>query len=231
MIMVGDFDLDEVKPLIEKYVGSLPKGKKAPKWIDRNEDLTRKNVLNDFAVDMQTPMTTVAQIYRMDDKYSVENDLTYQALEYILNMLYVETLREDEGGTYGASVAVQLAREPKEFGMMQVVFQTNPPSADKLRKLAADGIRGIAENGPTAEQFDKTVKNLEKNIPELRINNNYWRMRIKEWYDYGIDYDKDHEAALKTLTPEKIKALAAKFLADGNLIEIVMRPDNTGEAE
>ena len=231
MIMVGDFDLNEVKPLIEKYVGSLPKGKKAPKWIDRNEDLTRKNVLNDFAVDMQTPMTTVAQIYRMDDKYSVENDLTYQALEYILNMLYVETLREDEGGTYGASVAVQLAREPKEFGMMQVVFQTNPPSADKLRKLAADGIRGIAENGPTAEQFDKTVKNLEKNIPELRINNNYWRMRIKEWYDYGIDYDKDHEAALKTLTPEKIKALAAKFLADGNLIEIVMRPDNTGEAE
>ena len=231
MIMVGDFDLNEVKPLIEKYVGSLPKGKKAPKWIDSNEDLTRKNVLNDFAVDMQTPMTTVAQIYRMDDKYSVENDLTYQALEYILNMLYVETLREDEGGTYGASVAVQLAREPKEFGMMQVVFQTNPPSADKLRKLAADGIRGIAENGPTAEQFDKTVKNLEKNIPELRINNNYWRMRIKEWYDYGIDYDKDHEAALKTLTPEKIKALAAKFLADGNLIEIVMRPDNTGEAE
>ena len=231
MIMVGDFDLDEVKPLIEKYVGSLPKGRKAPKWIDRNQDLTRKNVLDDFSVDMQTPMTTVAQIYRMDDRYTVENDLTYQALEYILNMLYVETLREDEGGTYGASVAVQLSREPKEFGMMQIVFQTNPPSADKLRQLAAEGIRGIAQNGPTAEQYDKTVKNLEKNIPELRINNSYWRARLKDWYDYGIDYDKEHEAALKSLTPEKIKNLAAKFLADGNLIEIVMRPDKTAEAE
>ncbi len=231
MIMVGDFDIDEVKPMIEKYVGSLAKGKKAPKWIDRNEDVTRKSVVNDFAVDMQTPMTTVAQMYRMDDKYSVENDLVYQALEYILNMIYVETLREDEGGTYGASVSVSLAREPKQFGLLQIVYQTNPPSADKLRSLALEGLRKVASEGPTAEQYDKTVKNLEKNIPELRINNNYWRMRLKEWYDYGIDYDKDHEAALKTLTPEKVKALAAKFLAEGNLIEVVMRPDNTGETE
>ena len=60
-IMVGDFTPEEVKPLVEKYIGSLPKGKKAPKWIDRNEDITTKNVVNDFAVDMQTPMSTAVQ--------------------------------------------------------------------------------------------------------------------------------------------------------------------------
>ena len=230
-IMVGDFVIDDVKPLVEKYIGSLPKGKKAPKWIDRNEDITRKNVVNDFAVDMQTPMTTAAQIYRVDDKYSVENSIVYSALEYILNMLYVETLREDEGGTYGASVSASLSREPKEYGMLQVAFQTNPDSADKLRSLAKDGIRGIAENGPTAEQYDKTYKNLEKNIPERRITNNYWMSSIKNWYDHGDDIDKEYEAALKTLTPEKIKNLAARMLSEGNLVEVVMRPDKTGEAE
>jgi len=230
-IMVGDFTPEEVRPLVEKYIGSLPKGKKAPKWIDRNEDLTRKNVVNDFAVDMQTPMTTVAQVYRMDDSYSVANGMVYSALEYILNMLYVETLREDEGGTYGASVSAQLNREPKQFGMLQVVFQTNPASADKLRDLAKEGLRGIATNGPTAEQYDKTYKNLEKNIPERRITNSYWLSSIKNWYDHGNDADKEYEAALQTLTPEKIKALAARILSEGNLIEIVMRPDKTGEAE
>ena len=231
MIMVGDFDIDEVKPLIEKYVGSLPKGKKAPSWIDRNEDLTRKNVVNDFAVDMQTPMSTAVQVYRLDDTYSEENLVVYNALEYILNMLYVETLREDEGGTYGASVSAQLNREPKQFGMLQVAFQTNPASADKLRQLAADGLRGIATDGPTAEQYDKTIKNLEKNIPERRITNSYWMSAIKEWYDFGNDTDKEYEAALNALTPGKIKNLAARFLSEGNLIEIVMRPDKTGEAE
>ena len=231
MIMVGDFDVNEVKPLIEKYVGSLPKGKKAPNWIDRNEDLTRKNVVNDFAVDMQTPMTTVAQIFRMDDSYSYDKALVYSALEYILNMVYVETLREDEGGTYGASVSAMMNREPKQFGMMQVVFQTNPASADKLRALAIDGIKKIAEEGPTADQFEKTYKNLEKTIPESRITNSYWMGAIKDWYDYGEDTDAEFDPALKALTPEKIKNLAARFLSEGNLIEIVMRPDKTGESE
>ena len=231
MIMVGDFDIDEVKPLIEKYVGSLPKGKKAPKWIDRGEDVTRKNVVNDFSVDMQTPMTTVAQVFRMDDSYSFENQIVYSALEYILNMLYVETLREDEGGTYGASVSASLSREPKQYGVLQVVYQTNPSSADKLRQLAVDGIRKIASEGPTAEQYDKTVKNLEKTIPEQRITNSYWMRALKNWYDYGLDTEKEAEAAVKALTPEKVKALAARFLSEGNLVEIVMRPDKTAEAE
>ena len=231
LIMVGDFDVNEVKPMIEKYVGSLPKGKKAPKWIDRNEDVTRKNVVNDFAVDMQTPMTTVAQIYRMDDKYSFENQIVYSALEYILNMMYIETLREDEGGTYGASVSASLSREPKEYGILQIVYQTNPSSADKLRQLALDGLRKVASEGPTAEQFDKTVKNLEKNIPERRISNSYWMRAIKNWNDYGEDVDKLYDSALSVLTPEKVKALAARILSEGNLIEIVMRPDKTAESE
>ena len=231
MIMVGDFDVEEVKPLIEKYVGSLPKGKKAPKWIDRGEDITRKNVVNDFSVDMQTPMTTVAQVFRMDDTYSFENQIVYSALEYILNMLYVETLREDEGGTYGASVGAELSREPKQYGVLQIVYQTNPSSADKLRQLAIDGVRKIAAEGPTAEQYEKTVKNLEKTIPEQRITNSYWMRAIKNWYDFGLDTEKEAEAAVKALTPEKVKALAARFLSEGNLIEVVMRPDKTAEAE
>ena len=187
--------------------------------------------MNDFAVDMQTPMTTVAQIFRMDDSYSYDKALVYSALEYILNMVYVETLREDEGGTYGASVSAMMNREPKQFGMMQVVFQTNPASADKLRALAIDGIKKIATEGPTAEQFEKTYKNIEKTIPENRITNSYWMGAIKDWYDYGEDTDAEFDPALKALTPEKIKNLAARFLSEGNLIEIVMRPDKTGESE
>ena len=231
MIMVGDFDIDEVKPLVEKYVGSLPKGKKAPKWVDPNEDITRKSVVNDFKVDMQTPKATAIQVTRVDDRYTADNAVVYRALEYILNMLYTETLREDEGGTYGASVSLELRRIPKQYGLLQVAFETNPSSADKLRKLALDGLRGIAENGPTAEQYEKTVKNLEKNIPERKITNSYWLYSLKNWVDYNEDSVTASEAAVENLTPEKVKALAAKFINEGNLIEIVMRPDKAAEAE
>lgn len=230
-IMVGDFNIDEVKPLIEKYVGSLPKGRKAPEWIDTNEDLVKDNVTNDFKVDMQTPKVTAAQIHRVDEVYSVENEVLYDALDYILNMLYTETLREDEGGTYGAGVSASLNREPKTEGVLQISFETNPSSADKLRQLAVDGLRGIAENGPTAEQFDKTVKNMQKNIPERRITNSYWMSALMTWNDHGTDIDAEREAAVNALTPQKIQAVAARLVNEGNMIEIVMRPDRTAEAE
>ena len=231
MIMVGDFDVDEVKPLVEKYVGSLPKGKKAPVWKDAGPHLVKENVLEDFKIDMQTPKSTAVLVYRLSDDYSVTNALTYSALEYILNMLYVETLREDEGGTYGAGVDASLSRLPQGEGVLQISFETNPSSADKLRALAVEGLRGIATDGPTAEQFDKTVKNLQKNIPERKITNTYWLNSLKTWCDYGEDVVTEYEAAVEALTPDKVKALAARILDEGNLIEVVMRPDHTAESE
>ena len=139
-------------------------------------------------------------------------------------MVYTETLREDEGGTYGASSSVEVSNKPDERHVLQVIFQTNVDSADKLRELAKSGLRSIAENGPTAEMFDKTVKNLQKTQPENRQRNAYWSSMLLLNARYGFDYDKEYEAAVNALTPEKVKA-AAQELLDGNFVELVMRPE------
>ena len=173
---------------------------------------------------MSTPMVTVLQVYNVLKPYNVADEVACDALSYILDMLYTETLREDEGGTYGASSASEVSNKPDERHMMQVVFQTNVESADKLRELAKSGFRSIAENGPSAEQFDKTVKNLQKTIPENRQKNAYWSSILLQNARYGYDYDKDYEAAVNALTPEKVKAAAQEFL-NGNFIELVMRPE------
>ena len=146
-------------------------------------------------------------------------------------MIYVETLREEEGGTYGASVSVSLSRRPKEVGVLEVYFDTNPSSADKLREIALEGIRQIAENGPSEEQFNKTIKNLEKNIPERKITNSYWMSALTNWVDFGEDMVEEYEAAVKALTPADIQALASSFVNESNKIEIVMRPGKTAEKE
>lgn len=231
IIIAGDFDKDEIKPLVEKYLGSLPKGKKAPEWIDRKESITTKTVTNDFKVDMQTPKTTVYQVLRRDEAYSVDKLVAYEALNYILDMVYVETLREEEGGTYGASVQASLSRIPKAYGYLLIGFDTNPSSADKLRALALDGLKKLAENGPDADQFDKALKNLQKTLPESKIKNSFWMNAIKLWYDSGIDYALEYEHAIETLTPDKVKAVADAFYNHSNLIEVIMRPDKSAEKE
>jgi zinc protease len=231
VLIVGDFGTDTLKTYVEKYIGSLPKGKKASKWIDRHDDMASGKIENIFPVDMQTPQSTVCQIYNMPYAYSVKNQVIMDAIQYILDMIYTDTLREDEGGTYGASTQVSLSKYPKEKAMVLVIFNTKPSSADKLRALAVSGMKNLAENGPTDEQFSKTIENFKKQIPEKRVDNDYWMSQLFHYCVYGENEDQLYEKAVNELKPEDIKDMLQKITSSGNYIEIVMNPGKSAEKE
>ena len=229
--ITGDFQPEAIRPLVQKYIGSLPKGKKPLQWVDDGNDILPGRRIDDFAVDMQTPMTTVLEVLTAPMPYSFETSVAISAVSYIMDMRYTKSLREDEGGTYGASTSGSITREPKQQAVFQVTFQCKPSVADKLRELAAQGLKDLAENGPTAEEFDMTLKNLQKNIPERRIRNSYWEGALKNFYRHGLDTDKGYEAAVNALTPLAIQRMTQALLAHDNFAELVMRPDNTAEEE
>ena len=231
--IVGNIDPDTLKPLVEKYIGSLPKKGKALKWQNVGPEFVQGKVENAFGVDMQTPKTSVFQLYNSYDvKYSVAEKVNLSAASYILDMIYTSTLREEEGGTYGASSAMAIEKYPAERAYAQVAFDTNPSSADKLRELAISGLRKLAEEGPDAEQMTRVRENFAKNIPESRIRNNYWLENINYFYRYGgMDYDAEYEAAVAALSAESIKKAVADLLASGNILEVVMSPASSAERE
>ena len=116
--------------------------------------------------------------------------------------------------------------------MVQVYFDTNPSSADKLRELATAGLKKLATEGPTAEQMTRVTENFKKNIPEKRIQNNYWMDVINHWYRFGnADYDAEYEAAVNALSADGIRNAVARIMDSGNFIEVVMSPDKAAERE
>ena len=68
------------------------------------------------------------------------------------------------------------------------------------------------------------VENLKKNLPESRINNNYWMSALNHYLEYGEDYDVLYEQAINSLTAADIKALLQAILAEGNFIEVTLTP-------
>lgn len=231
VVIAGDFDIEEIKPLVLKYFGSLPKGKKATDWIDPQVDILPGKRTNDFSVDMQTPMSTVYYTWSADTEYSIKKDIALSAASYILDMKYTKSLREDEGGTYGASSIARLAREPKGKASIIVAFNTKPEQADKLREIAASELNALGENGPSAEEFSMAKKNLEKNIPEKRTRCNYWLDILLQHERFGGDKDAEYEAAVNALTAEDVRSIVKEITASGNLVEMIMRPGKTTENE
>ena len=203
----------------------MPGGKKGTKFIDRNEDIVKGNVVKDEAIVMETPKSTVLQVYTADMPYSVKNEVLLDIAKLYLDMVYVETLRESEGGTYGASVAVVCGREPKDAAILQVAFETNPESAEKLSKLAAEGVQKLIAEGIPADKFDMIIKNIQKNIPQDRISNRYWGSALQKYVEFGEMYDSEYEEAVNGATPEAAVQALKKLVDAGNFIQLVVSPE------
>ena len=224
-VVVGDVDVDELKPLVEKYIGSIKKGKKAPAWKDCKTGPVDGIVEKVDPAKMETPQSTVLLNYHAPLAYSAANSAALDAVSYILDMRYVASLREEIGGTYGAHTAAYQEKYPEETGTIMVQFQCKPELCDTLLTVAKAQLAEFVADGPTEEEFNMTVLNLRKKIPENRISNNYWMSRITDLLDGYPEYDKAYEAAVEALTAEKIRAAAAAVVNSGNKVEYVMVPE------
>ena len=225
LYIVGNVDPASIKPLVAKYCGSLAKGKKAAKWnLDNIPSAVKGEARDIFNQTMKTPKATVLQVYTADVPYTIQKEVDLNAAKFILDMIYTETLREEEGGTYGASAMANINFEPRSEAMVQVYFDTNTEQQEKLRTLAINGMKGLAENGPTTEQLTRAIENAKKNVPEKRISNSYWLNALKLSADLGVDYDAEYEKAVNNISAEGIKAVLSEILSQGNMQEIVMLP-------
>ena len=224
--VVGNVDAETLKPLVTKYIASLPGGKKGSKFIDRKEDIVKGNVAKNEAIVMETPKSTVLQVYTANTPYSVKNEVLLDIAKLYLDMVYVETLRESEGGTYGASVATVCGREPKNVAILQVAFETNPESAEKLAKLAVDGVQKLISEGIPADKFDMIIKNVQKNIPQDRISNGYWSGVLQKYVEFGDKYDSEYENAVNAATPEAVVEAVKKLVEADNFIQLIVSPEN-----
>ena len=223
--IVGNVNPAEIKPLVEKYIGSIAKGKKADQVNkDNTLSIVKGKIDESVKIAMETPKSTVLQVYTAYMPIDTKTEVALEVANYVLDMIYTKTIREEEGGTYGVGTAMVGQRDPEERVVIQVSFDTNPEQAPKLRELALKGLKELAENGPELEKFNMAIENFKKNIPETRISNSYWMSNISEYLDHGYDYDAEYEAAVNSVTPEDVKAVLQAVLAQNNLIEITSAP-------
>ena len=226
LYIVGNVDVESLKPLVEKYCASLPKGKKASDWNLDNVTRFVKGTESDiFKTSMSTPKVTAVQVYNADIPFTLQKSVNLKAASFILDMIYTATLREEEGGTYGASASVDFGYEPIERAVIQVAFETNTEQQETLRALAIKGLRELAQNGPSEEQLSRAIENAKKNLPENRITNSYWLTALRYKEAHGGDYDAEYEQSVNSISAEGIQAVLNEILSQNNFYEIVMLPE------
>ncbi len=222
--IVGNVDPQELKPMVELYLGSLPAATEPAGWVKNDNRIQKGKVENHFNVVMETPKTSIVNVYSADIDYTLENQVYMDALKSILDMAYVKSLREDEGGTYGATVQVITADQPEPHAAMIILFDTDPEKQERMRQIVESDVTNLVDNGPSEEYVNKTKENFLKNRQENMIRNNFWNQVLVNYYTDDIDIMTDYEQIVKDINPGSVQKFLKKILKQGNFIDISMNP-------
>ena len=135
-------------------------------------------------------------------------------LQGILDLVYTEKVREEEGGTYGVTINASSQKRPEEKAMLMVMFECDPERAQELKAIIYKELEEIAKNGPRQVDLEKTVSNLLKTREEALQHNSYWANTVRNYYLTGIDSNDNRNYAdiLNKFTVKKVKKMAKKFL-------------------
>ena len=224
-IIAGNVDLKTLKPLVEKYIGSLPTSKSVEYAVVDDGVRYAGNITNEFRKKMEQPKVSVRLIYTGAIEDNAKNRLIVDLLSRALDSRYMVSIREEKGGTYGVSVQGAIDEYPTENYFMAIVFDTNDQLADELVEICDKEIRKIAQEGPLADDVAKAKEFLQKNYANVLDNNSGWVSAITRWYEEGYNYKEEYLGILESVTLEDVKALAQKMLDDNNRTLVMMRPE------
>ena len=221
---VGNIDPETLKPLAEKYIGSIPAARKPLNYVDDKVEPVKGEVAEEFTAPMQQPKVSVVYYFSGKMPYTFKDKVALTFLTQALDSRYLISIREEKGGTYGVSVQGSTEYIPREAYDMTISFDTNEEMADELCEIVMKEIEEIAANGPRSEDIEKTREFMLKSWKNSLEMNSGWMNYIQAKYGSGLDYVGQYEQAVRNLTNADVQALAKKLLADGNLVKVIMRP-------
>ena len=200
--IVGNIDEETIKPLVEKYIGSIKDEEREETWKDNGVRGPKGLTERVIELDLQDPKATVITNFSKEMPYSMYNSICNSILQGVLDLRYTENIREKEGGTYGVGVSAGSSRIPYSEYSMTMQFDCDPARAEHLKTLIYAETEKLQKEAPTEEEMNKVISNMEKSREQSKNHNKYWMNALYSYYVTGINTadPKNYEEILSKIT-------------------------------
>ena len=226
-VFVGSFKEEELIPLIEKYIASLPASGKKFNYVDNK--VRTVNGKKQLTVNKgKEQKSLILAFYAGEIPYSEDLDLKTQAMSEVLNIRIIEELREKIQGIYGGGTFASLEKVP--YGSYNFVLQLpcGPEKVDTLVKAVKQEFEMLAKNGPTQEYLDKVKKQwLEAHKTDMK-ENGVWLDELLSFKSQGGDPKRflEYEKYVNALTPKDVQQAANLILNGKNQFFAILMPES-----
>ena len=235
VMIFGDFDRDAAVEALRTTFGALPPRDavdpatfaprpEAPEAGGR-EVLYHRGDANQAAALLAWPVGSGLAEVRDSRQLEILSQI-------VMNRLFDE-IRERTGASYAPQTRVDWPTDDVGGGTMIALAQLKPEDVLKFYAAADEIVADLAANGPTADELSRVTEPLRQTVLRATTGNGFWMWQLR-----GATRDPQRLRVMGTLlddysvtTPEAMKALAQKYLASRERLEIAIVPEGTSLGE
>jgi len=223
---VGNFDEATMKPLVERYLGSLPSLKRKEAWKDIGVKLP-VGVIEKKVEKGIEPKSRAAIVFSGPFAFDQERRIAFRSMSEILQTRLLELIREELGGTYSITAAYSYQKFPKPEYSITIQFGCSPDRTDDLIKRVFGEIEKFKAEGPTEKQLNDEKEALLREFETNSKQNAYLLNQIAQRFNNNED-----PAGLwlipdfyKKLDAATVKDAAKQYLNTQSFIKVTLFPE------
>ena len=225
-VFAGSFDLDLMKPLVERYLASLPSAGRPETWKDVGMR-PPKGVIEKTVEKGIEQKSQVALVFTGPFEWTQPNRIAIRSMASVLENRLRETLREDLSGTYGVSVSSSYKKFPRSEYSLSINFTCSPARVDELVKAMLKEIDGLKTGGPSEKHTSDVKETMLRDYETNMKTNAYVMGQLVARYDGGEDPAGIYGLAefYKKLDGAAIQQAAKTYLDTTNYVKVVLMPE------
>jgi zinc protease len=226
-VFVGNVDTTTLKPLVERYLASLPAAGRVDSTRVNGPGAPKGIVQSTVKKGVENKATTVID-FTGPCVFSPETRFALRALMDAVQLRLTESLREKLGGTYSPNVNGGCSRVPRQEYNIQVSYGSSPDNVEMLSKAVFALIDSLQTQGPTPADLEKTREQIIREHEIELKQNQYWLSAITTRDQAGEDIAGivgPYDEMVRKLTAAQIREAARKYFNVANYARFVLLPE------
>ncbi|TAE59655.1 MAG: insulinase family protein, partial [Bacteroidetes bacterium] len=224
-VLTGSFDVEQIKPLLATYLGSLPSAGRKESWKDVGAPIP--SAMTETFRKGSEPKSQVILQFNGPFEWTPQNRFMLNNALQVLNIMMRESMREEKGGVYGVGANASSQRDPRSRYAVNITFTCSPDNAESLIQTALTDAANLVKDGPSEKNLQKIkeiqLKELEVNVQE----NDWWIEQLAFSYQYGGDPEAllNLKSKIEAVTAADVQAAAKRYFDPARLARMVLLPE------
>jgi zinc protease len=229
--MAGGMELHEVRPLVERYLASLPSTDARETAIDRGNRAPAGVV--ERTVRAGTEATgTIAIVYNGQERLSRQERLDVESVAEVLEHRLRTRLRSDLGLVYNQDVSAMIVPSAVPAYYVAVSIPAAAGRLDEVARVVFAEVDSLRAHGGSEDDVIRVREAARREWEETRAEPEFWVAQLRDAEENGWDPRLILDPPPSTtLTRERVRDAARAFLDPGRYVRVMLVPADTPTPE